>query len=205
MSTPETALLTPAEYLEIERKSEIKHEYINGRMYAMPGVSRRHSLIAGNIFAAIQFEFRDRPCEVHMADLRLKVDPTGLYTYTDIAAVCGEARFEDIHTDTLLNPSVVVEVLSDSTESYDRGKKFEHYRRLESLQEYVLVAQNEMHIEHFVRNGDQWLLSELSDPKDRLRLPSIACEIILIDIYAKVQFPPIEDSRSPRRPRPASR
>jgi Uma2 family endonuclease len=141
MSAAVKTRYTREEYLALERKSPIKHEYHDGEMFAMAGVSRAHSLIAGNLFRVVSTQLVDRPCEVHINDIRVLVSPTGLYTYPDIVTVCGEARFEDSEVDTLLNPNAIVEVLSASTEAYDRGKKFAHYRRLESLQEYVMVAQ----------------------------------------------------------------
>lgn len=180
--------MTTAEYLELERKAEIKSEYIAGRMYAMSGVSRRHSLITGNLHIEIGLQMRGRDCEVHMADMRVKVSPTGMYTYPDIVAVCGEARFEDEHIDTLLNPTVIVEVLSESTEAYDRGEKFAQYRRLDSVREYVLVAQNKIRVEHYRREGEEWILSEISDPEGILHLPSIDCHVGVGAIYEKVEF-----------------
>jgi Uma2 family endonuclease len=181
--------LTPQQYLALERKSEVKHEYHAGVMYAMAGTSREHNLIAGNLFGEIRAQLRDRPCEVYVGDMRVLVSPTGLYTYPDVVAVCGEPRFEDHEVDTLLNPTLIVEVLSPTTEAYDRGKKFGHYRRLESLQEYVLVAQDEVRVERYTRQGDEWLLTELSQLEDSLRLASIGCEVSLREIYAKVVFP----------------
>jgi Uma2 family endonuclease len=142
MSAANTDFITAAEYLEIERKAEIKSEYIAGRTYAMSGASRQHNLITANTLSEIHPQLRGRNCEAFVSDMRVKVSPTGMYTYPDDVAVCGEARFEDSHMDTLLNPTVIVEVLSGSTEAYDRGEKFAHYRRLESLREYVLVAQD---------------------------------------------------------------
>ena len=199
MTAPGRDYLTAAEYLDIERKAEIKSEYIAGRMYAMSGVSRQHSLIAGNLHSAFHDQLRSRNCEVHMADVRVKVSPTGMYTYPDVTAVCGEARFEDKHVDTLLNPTVIVEVLSESTEAYDRGEKFAQYRRIESLREYVLVAQNKVRVEHYRREGEEWILSEISDPDGTLHLPSIDCHVTLAAIYEKVQFAP-PTAASPQRP-----
>lgn len=199
MSTPESALVSPAEYLEIELHSEIRHEYVNGRMYAMPGASDAHHLIATNILRALLIQTQDRPCRVYHADMRVKVSPTGMYTYPDFSALCGKPRFEDFKgVDTLLNPSVIVEVLSPTTELYDRGDKFEHYRRVETLQEYVLVSQKRMLVEQFVRDGADWRLSELSDPQALLHLAPIGCEIGVADIYRGVEFPSIESSRWPR-------
>jgi Uma2 family endonuclease len=188
MSSPNPGLLSPREYLDLERKSEFRSEYIAGRMYAMSGASRRHSLIAGNFYRELSSQLRGRTCEAHMADLRVKVDPTGLYTYPDIVAICGDVRLEDEHFDTLLNPTVIVEVLSDSTEAYDRGEKFAHYRRLDSLREYVLVAQDKIRIEHYLRQGDAWIFSEISGSDATLDLESIDCHVSLSAIYEKVDF-----------------
>lgn len=185
MSLPNPTLLTPAEYLALERASETRSEYIGGRMYAMSGGSRRHSFIAGNLYAEIKQQLRGRPCEVHINEMRVKVAPTGMYTYPDVVAVCGEPQFEDSAVDTLLNPTVIIEVLSPSTEAYDRGEKFAHYRRLDSLREYVLVAQDKIRIEHYRRDGDRWIFTEVSDTLD---LPSIDCHVSVAAIYEKVTF-----------------
>jgi Uma2 family endonuclease len=190
MSSLKPSLLTPGEYLELERKSEFRSEYIAGRMYAMTGASRRHGLIAGNFFRELSSQLRTRACEAYMNDLRVKVSPTGMYTYPDIVAVCGEVLLEDDHFDTLLNPTVIVEVLSESTEAYDRGEKFAHYRRIDSLREYVLVAQDKIRVEHFRREGEEWVFSEVSGPDATLHLGSIDCHISLATIYEKVQFDP---------------
>jgi Uma2 family endonuclease len=181
--------LTPEEYLALERKATTKSEYLNGQTYAMAGASREHNLIAGNVFGELRFQLRERACEAYINDMRVKISPTGLYTYPDVVVVCEEPRFEDSNIDTLLNPNVLVEVLSPSTEAYDRGEKSAHYRQLESLQEYILVAQDRVHIEHYLRQGTRWLLTEFSDLDDVFHLVSIGCELSLLEIYAKVEFP----------------
>lgn len=191
MSLPQPSLLTPQEYLDLERKSEIRSEYIAGEMFAMSGASRRHGLIAGNFFRELSSQLRDKACEAHKSDLRVKVSPTGMYTYPDIVALCGEPEIEDEHVDTLLNPSVIIEVLSDSTEAYDRGEKFAHYRRIDSLREYVLVSQNKIRVEHYRRDGDEWILSEVSGPEAILHLESIDCHVPVSTIYEKVEFDPL--------------
>jgi Uma2 family endonuclease len=188
MSSANASFMTEREYLDLERKSEIRSEYIAGRIFAMSGASRRQSLIAGNLFGNIYAQLRGRPCEAHMSDIRVKVAPAGMYTYPDIVAVCGEPRFEDAHVDTLLNPDVIIEVLSQTTEAYDRGEKFAHYRRIDSLREYVLVAQDKIRIEHYRRQGEQWVLSEISDPAGTLHLPAIDCHIEVGAIYERVDF-----------------
>ncbi len=181
-------LYTPAEYLALERKAPTKSEYINGQIYAMSGASEAHNLITLNVAAEIRSQLRGRRCRVYASDMRVKVSETGMYTYPDVAAVCGEPHFEDSHVDTLVNPTIVVEVLSPSTEAYDRGEKFAHYRRLDSLMEYVLVAQDTARVEHFVRQDDGWLFSEMSDLDGTLRLTSIDCVVALRDIYENVSF-----------------
>jgi Uma2 family endonuclease len=180
---------TPEQYLEQERKATYKSEYINGCIYAMAGATRAHILITGNVSGELRSQLKGRPCESYASDMRIQVAPTGLYTYPDVAAVCGEIRFEDTHNDTLLNPTVIIEVLSPSTEAYDRGDKFAHYRRLESLREYVLVAQDKCRVERYARQGAEWTLTEISDLNGSLRLNSIDCNIALREIYDKVEFP----------------
>jgi Uma2 family endonuclease len=193
MSSVPKTYYTPQEYLAIERQAEFKSEYLAGEMFAMSGASRKHNLIAGNVNGEARYQLRDRPCEVYQSDMRVKVSPTGLYTYPDVVIVCGEPEFEDEHVDTLLNPTVLVEVLSESTEGYDRGKKFEHYRRLPSVREYVLIAQDRFHVEKHTRRQDgSWLLWETNDAGDTVHLESIGCRLKLSDIYAKVQIPPDE-------------
>lgn len=188
MSSPIPSFVTPSEYLALERKSEIRSEYLAGRIFAMSGASRRHNLIAGNLHGLLWPQMRGRTCETYLADMRVKISPTGMYTYPDLVAVCGKPQFEDAFIDTLLNPTVIIEVLSESTEAYDRGEKFAHYRRLDSLREYVLVAQDKIRIEHYSRDGEQWILSEISDPEGTLHLSSIDGHVGIGAIYEKVEF-----------------
>ena len=189
MSAVPKPKLTPEEYLEGERSAETRSEYYAGEVFSMAGASREHILIAANVLAGIHRQFAGRPCEVYQSDMRVKVSATGLYTYPDVVAICGEARFEDGEHDTLANPLVLVEVLSESTEGYDRGTKSEHYRRIESLREYVLIAQDKVHVEHFVRQPDNtWLLRETEEPNDTLTLPAIQCELTVAEIYDKVEM-----------------
>ena len=189
VSTQPKTRITPQEYLELERKAETKSEYLDGEMFAMSGVLREHSIIVINITSELNSQFVERPCEVHGPDMRVKVSATGLYTYPDVAAVCGEPAFEDAHVDTLTNPQLIIEVLSDSTESYDRGKKFAHYRTIDSLREYVLVSQTECRIERFLRQDDgNWLCDESTDPDGAIELASVACRLSLSRVYHKVNF-----------------
>jgi Uma2 family endonuclease len=189
MSAIPDARWTVEQYLTRERASSERHEYLDGVIVAMAGASARHNLIVGNLYASLHSQLRNRPCVVYPSDLRLKVPKTQLYTYPDISVVCGAPQFEDAEQDTLLNPTVIVEVLSPSTESYDRGKKFQHYRALESLEEYVLVAQDSRRIEQYVRQvKGQWLLRDIHQPEAYLELASIECRVPLADVYEKVSF-----------------
>jgi Uma2 family endonuclease len=164
--------LTPAEYLAFERQqTDAKHEYLHGQITAMRGASREHHLIVGNAFASLHGQLRSRGFEVYSNDMRVHIPATGLYTYSDIVALCGEPVFEGDQFDTLLHPHVIIEVLSSSTEAYDRGAKFAHYRSIESLQAYVLIAEDRPHIELFERGTDgRWVLSEAKGLESRLEL-----------------------------------
>jgi Uma2 family endonuclease len=188
-SATEVPRFTPEQYLALERKANSKSEYDNGFIWAMAGASRAHNLIAGNLHGEIRSQLKGRPCEAYTNDMRLQVTPTGLYTYPDVMAVCGEPRFLDDETDTLLNPTMIAEVLSPSTEAYDRGDKFAQFRRLTSLQEYVLIAQDKVLVERYTRQGEQWILTEFKSLDDTLPLPSIGCEIALHEIYALIKIP----------------
>ncbi len=188
MSTAEKRFISPQDYLTIERASQIRHEYYNGEMFAMSGATRAHNVIAGNIFRRLLEQFEDRDYEAYMADMRVKVDRKGLYTYPDVVTAC-DPKFEDEEFDTLINPRVIVEVLSKSTEGYDRGTKFEIYRRLPSLQDYVLVSQDKMHIEHFQRQPDgRWILEEFDSPERTLAFETSNCILQVADVYTKVSF-----------------
>ncbi|MBI5504503.1 MAG: Uma2 family endonuclease [Deltaproteobacteria bacterium] len=180
---------TTDEYLALERSHPERHQYLAGEMFAMGGASERHNLVVMNAAGELRTQLKGRPCRTYANDMRVKVAPTGLYTYPDIVVVCGGPRFDDEQRDTLVNPSVLIEVVSPSTEAYDRGEKFAHYRRLESLAEYVLIAQDAVHVEHYLRQSDnQWLLSETDRLDGMLRLPSIECELALAEIYDKVDL-----------------
>ncbi len=179
--------ISPEEYLRLERQSEYKSEYVNGEIFAMTGASRKHNLVAGNIFRELGQQLKSRQCEAYMSDMRVKVTATGLYTYPDVIVVCGQPKFEDEYVDTLLNPTLLVEVLSPSTERYDRIAKSSYYRTLDSLAEHLLVAQDEVRLEQYVKqpNG-QWLLFECTSLDNMVELPSISCSLSLRDVYDKV-------------------
>ena len=177
--------LSPEEYLAFERASDQRHEYADGEIFAMSGGTLRHSLLAANVIGELRSALRARPCRVFTSDMRLKIPAAGRYTYSDAGVVCGRAAFEDEVQDTLLNPSVIFEVLSKSSELYDRGDKFAMYRTLDSLKDYVLVAQKHVRIEHFNRQpNDTWLLRVLG-AGERLSLTSIGCELAVDEVYLK--------------------
>jgi Uma2 family endonuclease len=181
--------LTPEEYLAVERHAEIRSEYLDGEMFAMTGGSLQHNLIVSNLIRELSLQLKKRPCQVYPSDLRVHVPATGLYTYPDVIVVCGEPQIEDQHLDILLNPTLIVEVLSPTTEAYDRGKKFEHYRTIESLAEYLLVVQEEPRVEQYLRqDGNRWLLTAMAGLEGSLALPSIQCELSLAEVYDKVTF-----------------
>lgn len=181
--------LTPEEYLTIERQTEVRSEYFDGEMFLMAGANERHNLIVSNIVGELRSQFKNRPCKVYPRDMRVRIPATTLYTYPDVIAICDKPQFEDEHNDTLLNPNVIIEVLSDSTEAYDRGRKFEHYRTLESLSDYLLVVQDTHRIEHFTRQTDgRWLLSISHTLEDVVEIESVGCRLILAEVYDKVEL-----------------
>lgn len=189
MSTVPARRLTEAEYLQRERAATTKSEFYRGEMFAMTGASRAHNLIAGNISWSLNEQLKDRPCEVYQGDMRVRVSPTGLYTYPDVVVVCCEPQFLDAAVDTLLNPTLLVEVLSPSTEDYDRGTKFKHFRQLDSLREYLMFSQSEHHAEHYVRQGDdRWEFTVIEGPGAEIALPSINGRLTLAEVYRKVTF-----------------
>lgn len=181
--------MTEAEYLAFDRASEIKHEYYRGEIFAMSGGSPEHNLICMSTGAALYSQLRGRPCKSFSSDQRVRISQTRLYTYPDITVVCGDPRFATDAQDTLINPTLLIKVLSPSTESYDRGKKFQHYRQLDSLREYVLIAQDQPHIERYLRQDDDtWLLSEATGLESRIELTSIGCVLALAEVYEQVTF-----------------
>jgi Uma2 family endonuclease len=190
MSTVPTRLLTSQEYLARERQADYRSEFYRGEMFAMAGASWEHSLVKDNMAGEARSRLKGGPCRVVTSDLRVKITATGLYTYPDIVVVCDEPQFEDDMFDTLLNPHTLVEVLSDSTEKYDRGLKFGHYRQLPSVQEYVLVAQDRPLVERYVRQPDgSWLLTAWNDLTQTFTFSSIPVQIPLAEIYRGVEFP----------------
>ena len=181
--------VTPQEYIENERQAEFRSEYLAGEIFAMAGATRSHNLIVLNIAEELRSHRKGGACEVFANDMRVEVSPTGLYTYPDLVVVCGEPQFKDTVEDTILNPTIIVEVLSKSTGSYDRGEKFEHYCRLAALTDYLLVSQDRAAIEHRTRKSDNtWQLTFYYGLDAVVPLPAIGCELRLSDVYDMVQF-----------------
>lgn len=181
--------MSEAEYLAFERKSEFRHEYIDGEVVAMAGASRAHSLIKGNLMSLFKTQLRGQGCEVHDSDFRVKVEATGNFAYPDLSVVCGEVQLLDDAFDTLMNPLLIVEVLSPSTQRYDKTEKFSDYRKIPSFREYILVAQDKAHIERYLRRDDGvWELSEVEGLEAKLALKSVAVSLSLADVYEQVSF-----------------
>jgi Uma2 family endonuclease len=183
---------SPEEYLALERSSAYKSEFHDGQIHAMTGASREHNLIAVNIAGELRTQLKNRPCEAYLADMRVKAAEARSYHYPDIAVVCGTPQFEDSHLDTLLNPTVLIEVLSSSTEAYDRGGKFAHYRKIESVREYLVVSQDQPRIERYARQQGGWILTEAEGLEGVVTLEAIGCSLALREVYDKVLPAPTE-------------
>lgn len=187
MTIAPTRPLSPDEYLARERAAETRSEYYAGELFAMVGTSRKHNLIVTNLAKVLGEQLWDRDCELYTQDMRVRIPETDSYVYPDLVVVCGEPRFEDGQLDVLVDPTLIVEVLSPSTADYDRSGKFEHYRTLPSLAEYLVLAQDRAHAEQWVRQEDgRWLFADVSSRKAVLRLPSIGCGLALADAYHRV-------------------
>ncbi|MDE0315394.1 MAG: Uma2 family endonuclease [Candidatus Poribacteria bacterium] len=180
--------ISPEEYLTAERRAEYKSEYIYGEIFAMSGASNAHNIITVEITTELNIQLRQRGCFVYSGDMRVKTKPTGSYFYPDVVVVCDKPRFEDNVFDTLLNPILIVEVLSPSTEVFDRGEKFAHYQELMSLREYILVSQDRMRVEHHRLIETHWVGNTFEAPEDVLKFNSIECELPLKDIYTRISF-----------------
>jgi Uma2 family endonuclease len=183
MASQSIPRFTPEQYLEIERAAQVRSEYLNGEMFAMAGATARHNTIVNAIGRALYPRIQGR-CTYFTTDMRLLIPATGLYTYPDLLVVCGQVVFAGDREDIVTNPSCIVEVLSDSTADYDRGRKFEHYRSIPSLADYLTVAQNRFHVEHYNRNSDgSWRLRDYNALSDVIRVAAIEAELTLNDIY----------------------
>jgi Uma2 family endonuclease len=190
MSSQRTTLVSPEEYLAQERLAERKSEYFQGEIFAMSGASARHAWIVVNVVAEIGQQLKKKPCRVSASDLRLRVTPVGFYTYPDVMVVCGEPQFADDYEDTLINPVLIVEVLSESARAYDRGRKFQYYRTLPSLVEFLTVEQDEPRIEHWTRQrDDHWDFVAIDHLAKKVELASIGCILPLAEVYDKIEWP----------------
>ena len=187
MATQPAQRLTPEEYLAFDRASETKNEYVDGVLLAMGGATENHILITVNVVRELSTQLMDSPCRVYVADMRVRIEENGMYAYPDVAVVCDKPAFQNGEFDVLLNPTVIVEVLSPSTEAYDRGLKFARYRQRTSLKEYVLVAQDRISVERYSRQDDHWVLTEANGLDDVIDLPSIGCTLPLRRVYSKVE------------------
>jgi len=189
MRPQEKTKMTPEEYLEFEKNSELKHEYLDGELFAMVGARKNHNWINSNIVRELGAQLKETSCMVFSSDMRVKIEELQKYTYPDIVVACARIEFLEDELDSLLNPVIVIEILSDSTEAYDRGLKFKHYRLIESLREYILVSQYSSVVEKYVRDeGGIWLYSSMDDMDQTLMIDSIECELPLLEIYHRVEF-----------------
>ncbi|MEO8211410.1 MAG: Uma2 family endonuclease [bacterium] len=189
MSIQKVTKLTEKEYLEIERKAEFKSEYYDGEMFSLAGASLEHNRISKNITKSLNNQLNNKPCESFQSDLKIKEQSSGLFTYPDIVVICGEPEFYDKEKDTIVNPIVLMEVLSPSTEGYDRGFKFELYRKIKSLKGYLIISQKQISIEYFTRNADEsWNLKEYNVKNQSIDIKSINCSLDLNEVYYNVKF-----------------
>ncbi len=184
-------VFTPDEYLALERPSEIRHEYLDGTVYAMAGETPEHSIICFNLASTVGNSMRNNSCQGYSPNMKVRTDQSGLFAYPDLMIVCGKAEYHDNHRDVLTNPTVIFEVLSRSTAAYDRGEKSLRYRtHIASLQDLILVAQDKPHLERYARQQDgSWVQTELDGLNDLLVLDSIDCQLSLAEIYAGINFP----------------
>ncbi len=182
---------TPEEYLELEGPAEYKSQYVAGEIFAMAGTQPAHAVATGNIFAGLHNRFRGRSCSVFNSDIRVRAAAGEMYTYPDVSALCGEPKFESFGANppSLLNPQVIFEVLSPSTEAFDRGEKFRRYRRLDTLTDYVLVSVATMRVEHHhLQESGVWAYEDYNHPDNIVQLASVDCELPLGEIYERVTF-----------------
>ena len=188
MSALPDKYVTLEEYFKIEETSVIKHEYYQGSIFAMAGASEYHNLITMSIGSNLYLQLNGKPCRPYPADFRLKIEAANLCTYPDLSVICGETQLADGRRDTFLNPTVLIEVLSDSTEAYDRGTKTEFYRTIPSLQEYLFISQDKPHVERYQRQNQGWLFTEYSALEEEAPLDSIGCSLSLAAIYERISF-----------------
>jgi len=189
MASVPTYYLTPEEYLALERKAEFKSEYVDGVVYALAGASSRHNLIGANVIINLGGQLKGSPCKVYPSDLKVGVPSSRRFFYPDVSVVCGDDEFPDDENDVILNPTLIVEVSSETTAAFDRGKKFLSYQQIASLQDYLLVSQDEILVEGYSRQGnDTWLYTKVTGLEGSLTLPSIECKLALKDVYDKATW-----------------
>ncbi|MFO0611537.1 MAG: Uma2 family endonuclease [Polyangiaceae bacterium] len=193
--------LTPEEYLALERASDTKHEYWNGEVFAMAGARRAHNLIVTNLVGELRNALRKMPCEVYPSDMKITARSRDKFVYPDASVVCGAPRFADETEDALLNPSCIFEVLSESTEAYDRGRKFEFYRALESVKEVVLVGTDGPRVEHFVRGEETSWTLRVYGPGSTVPLVGCGAALAVDEVFWKVEFGADEERRDGPPPR----
>lgn len=195
MATPQARMMISAEeYLRREREAEERHEYDNGRISAMAGESPNHSRVCVNVTGEARARLKGKTCEAFSSNMKVCVSVAGKFYYPDLSVVCGEAKYHDKERDALLNPKVIIEVLSPSTEKYDRSVKFQAYQQIESLTDFLLISQDKPLVEHFERqSGGQWLYTAHRELAAVVQLPSIDCQLPLAEIYDRVEFPPEEE------------
>lgn len=189
MTAKQKTNLSPENYLQQERLAEFKSEFHNGDIYAMAGASRNHNQITSNLVVSLGRQLAKLPCSVYSSDMKVRTNTadTSKYSYPDVVLSCDKELFEDDKGDVLLNPQIIIEVLSDSTEAYDRGLKFFHYQLIPSLQEYLLVSQHYCRVEHYQRRADkQWVYSEFHSMEDSIPLATLACSLMVSEIYRRV-------------------
>ena len=186
--------VTEEEYLRLDRAAEVRSEFLDGEMWAMSGASMRHSRLQGNLYAAVHSALEGGSCQAFGSDLRVRVSPRRMYAYPDVTVVCGKPKLADDRQDILLNPAAIFEVLSPSTEAYDRGAKFRYYLAIDTLKDYVLLDQFTMRVEHYTRGADgTWTFRAYEQPEEKLKLDAIGASIALARIYAGVELAPPED------------
>ncbi|HSI72767.1 MAG TPA: Uma2 family endonuclease [Fimbriimonas sp.] len=188
MALPQKSWTSPLEYLKAERHATTKHELLDGEVYAMSGVSRHHWRIVANLSTTLNNRLGGRDCDAGASDLRVRIPATEAYLYPDIVAYCGEPKFLDDHHDTLENPILLAEVLSPSTHRFDQRVKLQHYMKIESLHTYLIVAQDEVHVQQLERHGEDWHISVYTSLDDSVKLPSLEIELPLREVYYRVRF-----------------
>jgi Uma2 family endonuclease len=187
---PQRRKISVGDYLVMERVSPVKHEYFNGEISQMAGASEEHAVISANITISIGSQLKDRPCKTYTSDMRVHIPATGLFTYPDVTVTCEKsAMLDDSYLDTLLNPTLIVEVLSPSTEAFDKGDKFDHYRSIESFREYLLVWQDKRRVARYTKSdNNSWVLTDFIGDEALIELSSIGCVLSMSDIYSKVDM-----------------